>query len=204
MNSEFLITAFIVVLAPGTGVLYTLSMGLSHGHKASWAAAIGCTLGIVPHLLATILGLAALLHTSAVIFQGIKWLGVFYLLYLAWTTLKESGPPQPSLQENPITSSYKIATRGFLINILNPKLSLFFLAFLPQFITSNQGPAISQMIHMGGVFMVMTLLVFLLYGFFASTIRNRIINHPTLMIWFNRLTAGAFIGLGIRLGLVEK
>ncbi|MBF0195349.1 MAG: LysE family translocator [Magnetococcales bacterium] len=204
MNSEFLITAFIVVLAPGTGVLYTISTALTRGHRASWAAALGCTLGILPHIIATILGLAALLHTSAIIFQGVKWVGVLYLLYLAWLTLKENSKPEFQHSNISNHSYFKITIRGILLNILNPKLSLFFLAFLPQFISPNQGQAVLQMLYMGVVFMVMTLIVFLIYGFFASSIRSKLVDHPLVMVWFNRLTAGAFTGLGVRLGLMEK
>ncbi|MBF0379994.1 MAG: LysE family translocator [Magnetococcales bacterium] len=204
MNSEFLITAFIVVLAPGTGVLYTISTALTHSHRASWAASVGCTLGILPHLLATIFGLAALLHTSAIIFQWFKWVGVLYLLYLAWMTLKEGAQPQAQQQYLKSHSYFKIAIRGFLINILNPKLSLFFLAFLPQFIVPDQGDVFLQMVGMGAVFMVMTLVVFVLYGFFAATVRNQLDDRSTWMIWFNRITAGAFVSLGVRLGFLEK
>src|SRR6476646_5564743 len=89
MSIEFLITSFIVVISPGTGVLYTLATGLSRGARASIVAAVGCTLGIVPHMAAAILGLAALLHTSALAFQTLKWLGVAYLLFMAWQALKE-------------------------------------------------------------------------------------------------------------------
>ena len=91
MSIEFLITSLIVVATPGTGVLYTLAAGLSRGMRASIVAAFGCTLGIIPHMAAAILGLAALLHASALAFQTLKYLGVVYLLYMAWNTLREQG-----------------------------------------------------------------------------------------------------------------
>ncbi|HZT47360.1 MAG TPA: LysE family transporter, partial [Hyphomicrobiaceae bacterium] len=91
MSIEFLVTSFIVVVSPGIGVLFTMGAGLSRGWRAGVVAAFGCTLGIVPHMAAAIMGLAALLHTSAVAFQVLKYLGVAYLLYMAWSTLRESG-----------------------------------------------------------------------------------------------------------------
>ena len=134
---EFLITSLIVVASPGTGVLYTLAAGLSRGSRASLVAAFGCTLGIVPHMAAAILGLAALLHTSAVAFQTFKYLGVAYLLYMAWKTLRERG----ALAVDPDVgrrSALQVIVTGVLINILNPKLSIFFLAFLPQFVSADE------------------------------------------------------------------
>ena len=92
MTLAFLVTSFIVVASPGTGVLYTLAAGLSRGSRASIVAAFGCTLGIVPHMAAAIMGVAALLHTSALAFQLFKYVGVAYLLYMAWNTLREHWP----------------------------------------------------------------------------------------------------------------
>ncbi|HKB92291.1 MAG TPA: LysE family translocator, partial [Opitutaceae bacterium] len=91
MSLEFLVTSFIIVASPGTGVLYTLATGLSHGSRASVAAAFGCTIGILPHIAAAICGVAAILHTSALAFQSFKYAGVAYLLYMAWNALREKG-----------------------------------------------------------------------------------------------------------------
>lgn len=137
VSIEFLITTLVIVATPGTGVLYTLAAGLSRGAHASIIAAVGCTLGIVPHMLAAITGLATLLHTSAVAFQSLKYLGVVYLLYLAWNTLREKGALAAAEQKAP-RSALKVITSGVLINILNPKLTIFFFAFLPQFVSSSE------------------------------------------------------------------
>src|SRR3954452_13845815 len=137
MTWEFLITSFIVVVSPGTGVLYTLAAGLSRGARASFIAAFGCTLGIVPHMAAAIMGLAALLHTSAVAFQTLKYLGVAYLLYMAWNTLKEKGALRVE-KETGARSAIEVTVNAILINILNPKLSIFFFAFLPQFVSTSE------------------------------------------------------------------
>ncbi len=136
ISSEFLVTSLIVVLMPGTGVIYTISTGLFQGVKSSMFAALGCTAGITPHLTACILGLAAILHTSAVVFQIIKFLGVAYLLYLAWTMWKETGVLLLE-DDDKKEGGWGISLKGFLIYILNPKLSLFFLAFLPQFVAAQ-------------------------------------------------------------------
>jgi len=200
MSPEFLLTALVVVLAPGTGVIYTLATGLTLGKRAAIAAAFGCTLGIVPAMLAAILGLAAVLHTSALAFQVVKFAGVAFLLYLAWQTLRDRGAL--SLDQAPRAKTLrKIATRGALINILNPKLSIFFLAFLPQFLSGTPNTATLEMLTFGGTFMAMTFVVFVLYGTFAATARDRMLSSPRAMIWMRRSFAATFAGLGLKLAL---
>ena len=145
MSIEFLVTTLIVVVSPGTGALYTIAAGLSRGHRASLWAAFGCTLGIVPHMLAAITGLAAILHTSALAFEIIKYLGVAYLLYMAWATLRESGALSVEADQEP-KSAGKVIVQSILINILNPKLSIFFFAFLPQFVPASTPNALMRML----------------------------------------------------------
>jgi len=201
--TEFLVTAFVVVLMPGTGVIFTVSTGLTKGSKASLFAAIGCTGGIVPHLLASIFGLAAILHASALAFQLFKLLGVFYLAYLAWTMWKESGSIQ--LAEVDSDEGYGgIVIRAFLINILNPKLSIFFLAFLPQFIPINAVSPISYMLILSGIFMLMTLVVFIGYGLLANQVRYYVSRSPKLIQRLQRAFAGVFVLLGIKLAAMER
>ncbi|MEM8974518.1 MAG: LysE family translocator [Pseudomonadota bacterium] len=195
---EFLITSFVVVIAPGTGVIYTVAVGLARGTAASLAAAIGCTLGIVPHMTAAIAGLAALLHTSAILFQALKWVGILYLLFLTWRILRDDGPIKFDAKVDR-TSYLKVATTGFLINILNPKLSMFFLAFLPQFVTAGSATAVHQMLLLSVVFMVLTIAVFICYGGFASKVRTRIEQTPLFLDWMKRGFAAAFVILGLRL-----
>ncbi len=203
MSTEFLITSFIVVIAPGTGVLYTLAHGLSRGSLVSVVAAFGCTLGILPHIAATVLGLAALLHASALAFEIVKYLGVAYLLYMAWGVLREKGALSVEAEVD-VRSLGGVVIKGILINILNPKLSMFFLAFLPQFIAPGADGAAWQMLGLGGVFMAMTFAVFVLYGLFAAAVRDSIITRPRVMAWFRYAFAGAFVGLGLKLALAER
>ncbi|MGR6429516.1 LysE family translocator [Rhizobium sp. PAMB 3174] len=203
MTPEFLLTALIVVLAPGTGVLYTVSTGLGQGRTQSLAAAFGCTLGIVPHILASSLGLAAILHTSALVFQGFKFAGAAYLIYLAWMTLRDKGPVRFEASATPYGLA-RIARTGFLINILNPKLSIFFLAFLPQFIPADSPNTLLTMLELGGVFMLMTFIVFVGYGVFAARVRTYILASERAMSWIRRTSAMAFGALGVKLALATR
>src|SRR5690606_2830464 len=203
MSPEFLLTSLIVVVSPGAGVLYTLAAGLSRGARASVVAAFACTLGIVPHMAAAITGLAALLHTSAVAFQVLKYLGVAYLLYMAWKTLREQGALRVEENAAPQSARQVIVT-GVLVNVLNPKLSIFFFAFLPQFVASTEPDALSRMLEMSAVFMALTFVIFTGYGFFAAAIRNQIISRPRVLAWMRRTFAAAFVALGARLALSER
>lgn len=200
ISMHFLITAFVVVLAPGTGVLYTLALGLGQGARAALWAALGCTLGILPHLVAATLGLAAVLHSSAVLFQVVKTLGVLYLLYLAWQALRSGGALTISSQTK-AQSPLRIAQRGALINILNPKLSVFFLALLPPFLSGDPGTATLEMSLLGAVFMALTFVIFVLYGYFAAQARHFVLGSETVVKWLNRGFAGIFAALAARLPL---
>ncbi|GAB6096704.1 LysE family translocator [Desulfatiferula olefinivorans] len=201
--TEFFLTSLVVVLIPGTGVIYTVSTGLFLGWRSSIAAALGCTCGIIPHLLSCILGLSAILHMSAVAFQFLKYAGVVYLFYLAWSMWCETITIDfdKSVQKK---GTWQIANRGFLINILNPKLSIFFLAFLPQFISQNTGtPAFNQLIILSGMFMGMTLIIFVLYGIAAHSVRAHIVSSSKRVLWMQRSFATVFASLGVKLAMSE-
>lgn len=203
VSIEFLLTSLIIVASPGTGVLYTLSAGLSRGVRASIIAAFACTLGIIPHMAAAVTGLAAVLHTSAVAFETLKYLGVAYLLYMAWNTLKERGGL--SIDENVAPrSTGKVITSGVLVNILNPKLSIFFFAFLPQFVSTTEPHAFAKMLELSGVFMLMTFVVFAAYGVFAASVRSHIVSRPRVLTWMRRSFAAAFVMLGAKLALADR
>ena len=200
ISFQFLLTALVVVIAPGTGVIYTLALGLGQGRRAAIAAATGGTIGIVPHLLAAIFGVAAILHTSALLFTVVKFAGVAYLLWLAWQALSSGG----ALSINPERtrdSDLQIVKRGALINILNPKLSIFFLALLPPFLSGNPASATAEMVVLGGVFMAMTWGVFVIYGIFAAAARDRLLQSARAMRWLNRGFAAVFAALAGRLAL---
>jgi threonine/homoserine/homoserine lactone efflux protein len=203
VSIEFLITSFIVIVSPGTGVLYTLAAGLSRGSRASVVAAFGCTVGIVPHMAAAIMGLAALLHTSALAFQLFKYAGVAYLLYMAWSTLRERGALRIE-KDVGARSAMQVTVTAILINILNPKLSIFFLAFLPQFVSADEPHPLARMLGLSAVFMLMTFVVFVGYGLFAASIRDHVISRPAVLTWMRRTFAAAFVALGAKLALADR
>jgi threonine/homoserine/homoserine lactone efflux protein len=203
VSIEFLITSLIVVVSPGIGVLYTLAAGLSRGPRASGIAAFGCTLGIVPHMAAAVLGLAALLHTSALAFQILKYLGVAYLLYMAWSTLRDRGALTVEPDVN-ARSARQVIVHAILLNILNPKLSIFFFAFLPQFVSADEAHPVLLMLGQSAVFMLLTFVVFVGYGLFAAAIRTHVISRPAVLTWMRRAFAGAFAALGVKLALADR
>ena len=202
-SAEFLVTSLIVVLVPGTGVIYTVSAGLFLGWRASIAAACGCTAGIIPHLSASILGLSAILHASALAFQGVKFAGAIYLLYLAWSMWRGTGAIEfnsPSHRKG----LWPIVVKGFLINILNPKLSIFFLAFLPLFVSSKTSSPMFEMLVLSVVFMVMTFIIFVMYGLSAHGVRRHVVHSPALIAWLQRSFAATFAVLGIKLAMADQ
>jgi threonine/homoserine/homoserine lactone efflux protein len=176
---------------------------MSRGGRMAIAAAFGCTLGIVPHMAAAITGLAALLHASAVAFEAVRYLGVAYLLYLAWATLRERDGMQVGAGESP-RSARQIVGTAVLVNILNPKLSIFFLAFLPQFVSPDGGGALREMLLLSAVFMTMTFVIFVGYGLFAAAARDHVISRPRVLTLMRRTFAAGFVALGARLALSER
>ena len=202
MSPEFLLTTLVIVATPGTGVLYTLAAGLARGARASIVAAVGCTLGIVPHIVAAITGLAALLHTSALAFQVLKYLGVAYLLYMAWSTLRDDGAL--TVEKRAPLPAMKVIRSGVLINILNPKLTIFFFAFLPQFVSPSAGNVTVRMLELSAVFMLLTFAVFAVYGICAAAVRDHVIPRPRVLGWMRRSFGTAFVALAGRLALTDR
>lgn len=203
MSVDFLATSLVVIVSPGIGVLYTLAAGLTRGFRASVVAAFGCTLGIVPHMAAAIMGLAALLHTSALAFQTFKFLGVAYLLYMAWHALRERGALRVE-KDIGARSALQVTAQAILINLLNPKLSIFFFAFLPQFVNASEPYPLYRMVELSVVFMLLTFVVFVGYGMFAASIRDHVISRPRVLTWMRRTFAGAFVALGAKLAVSDR
>ncbi|WP_441249231.1 LysE family translocator [Kitasatospora sp. McL0602] len=194
MSISFLLTSLAIIATPGTGALYTVAAGLARGTRASVIAALGCTLGIVPHMLAAVTGLAALLNASATAFQTIKYAGVAYLLYMAWGTLRDKGVLAVD-EDVPELPAFKVITTGIAINLLNPKLTIFFFAFLPQFVHTDRSDSWLPMIQLSGVFMALTFAVFVLYGRFAAAFRDRVAARPSVVTGMRRVFAGAFAAM---------
>ncbi len=203
MTLAFLLTTLAVVATPGTGAVYTVSAGLSRGARASLVAAAGCTLGIVPHVLAAVTGLAALLNASAVAFQSLKWAGVAYLLLLAWQTWRDRSELTADETAAPV-SPWQVVRTAVLINLLNPKLTIFFVAFLPQFVAHDEPYALARMVGLSAVFMLVTLLVFGAYGVFAAAVRRHVLARPRVVRAMRRTFAGTYVLLAGRLALAER
>lgn len=200
MSITFLLTTLVVVVTPGTGLVYTLAAGLGRGRAASVWAAVGCTLAIVPHVLATVTGLAALLHASATAFQVLKYAGVAYLLYMAWAMVRDREALGIDEEAAP-ASVRRVVVRAVLINLLNPKVTIFFLAFLPQFVSPGEPRAAARMLMLGGVFMLVTFVVFAVFGVLAAAVRSHVISRPGVLTWLRRGFAASFVVLGARLAL---
>ena len=203
MGIEFLITSLVVVISPGPGALLTVAAGLSGGARAAAVTALGCTLGIVPHLLAAVTGLAALLHASATAFDVLRYAGVAYLLYMGWATWRSPAALEVRADAPARSTGGRIA-EAMLVNLLNPKLSLFFLTFLPQFIAPGEAQPAERMAQLSLVFMAMTLVVFLGYGVFAARFRDQVLQRPSVLVWLRRGFAAAFVGLGGKLALMQR
>lgn len=203
MTPEFLVTTLIIVASPGAGVVYTLAAALSRGGRASVLAAFACTVGIVPHIIAALTGLTALLHASALLFDIVKYAGVAYLLYMAWQTLREHGALK--IEEKPDhRSAWQVMVDGVLVNTLNPKLSIFFVAFLPQFIEPNEPHVLTRMLELSGVFMLVTFVIFAVYGLCAAAVRDNVVSSRRIMTWIRRVFAATFVALGARLAFTER
>ncbi len=198
MSIDFIVVSLVVVISPGIGVLYTVSTALARGARAGAGAAFACTLGILPHMLAAIVGLAALLNASALVFQTVKYLGVLYLLYLAWTTVREHGTLDVA-RASGNRSAGRVVVTAILINLLNPKLTIFFFAFLPQFVSARDPHPVPQMLLLSAVFMALTFIVFVIYGLLAALLRERVLARPRVMTWMRRSIAGAFVLLAAKL-----
>ena len=204
LKPDFLLASLIVVLIPGTGVVYTITTGLTLKWKASLVAALGCTLGIVPHILASILGLSALLNMSAQVFSVLRWAGATYLLYLAWNMWREAGTLEIN-KKGAQTSTAKIILKAIAINLLNPKLTIFFFAFLPLFVSKDSASPTMEMIMLSIVFMSITLIVFALYGILASGISTYLTNSASRAIRrIQQMFAVILAGFAVKLAFSEK
>jgi len=203
MSLAFWITTLIVVASPGTGVAFTLAAGLSRGVRASLVAAFGCTLGILPHIAAAMLGLAAVLHASAVAFAAVKYAGVAYLLFMAWNALNERGSLAID-KSSTRRSDLRVVVDAVAVNLLNPKLSIFFVAFLPQFVGADDAHPLIRMGELSGAFMAATFVVFALYGVFAAAARQHVLERPRVLAWLRRSFAAAFGALAVRLAFAER
>jgi threonine/homoserine/homoserine lactone efflux protein len=204
MSVEFLLTSLVVVLIPGTGVLYTVSSSVGGGRRRGLFAAVGCTLGIVPHMLAAMLGLSGIMQAGSAVFEAVRWAGVAYLVYMGISMIRDAGASPPDEGDAPVGSMVLVVWRGILLNVLNPKLTLFFFAFLPQFLEAPPGLLDPALIWLGGVFMLMTLAVFALYALASAAARDLILSAPAARRWIERALGAFLIAFAARLALTDR
>jgi threonine/homoserine/homoserine lactone efflux protein len=203
MTPEFMLTTLIVVASPGAGALFTIAAGIARGWRASLVAAFACTLGIVPHVIAAVTGLAAIMHASALAFSIVKWFGVVYLIYLAWKTFRDQSMFDVQTGTTQ-TSTLRVIGSGVLVNTLNPKLTIFFFAFLPQFVAPGSADAVASMIWLSAIFMAVTLVVFSVYGVFAAALRRQVISRPRVVSWIRRSFGATYLVLAGRLAVQSR
>jgi threonine/homoserine/homoserine lactone efflux protein len=204
VSVEFLLTSLVVVLIPGTGVVYTVSSSIGGGRRRGLCAAVGCTLGILPHMLAAMLGLSGIMHAGSVVFEVFRWAGVAYLVFMGFSMIREAGTLPLDDQDAPDDSAGTVVWRGVLVNVLNPKLSLFFFAFLPQFLDASPGWLDVKLIELGGVFMLMTLAVFAVYAIASAAIRDLVLAAPVARRWIERAFGAILIGFAAKLALTDR
>lgn len=202
MTLDFLLTTLIIVATPGTGALYTLAAALGGGRRSAIIAAFGCTLGIIPHMLAAALGLAALVTAEPRLFEAIRYAGIAYLVWMAIGLWRSGLAADPAAE--PHQEAWRIIRKAVLINLLNPKLSLFFLAFLPQFVTPPDPAPLVTIALLSLVFMAVTFVVFALYGVAASGMRQGLVTRPRRMRAVNRLLSGGFLVMAGKLALAQR
>jgi threonine/homoserine/homoserine lactone efflux protein len=196
----FIIASLILTATPGPDNLAILSLGLAHGRRAGMGFALGCALGCLTHTIWVTLGVAALVAASDLAFGILKYAGAAYLVYLGINALRSRGA---EIAEGQPTASSRFVLRGFIANAINPKVALFFFAFLPQFV-NPQGRVSLQMLFFGLSFAVLTLFVFLPLGYFSGRVGAWLRGRPAVARWMDRLAGTLFIGLAIRLALARR
>jgi len=203
--AEFLVTSLVVAAVPGTGVLYTVSSSISGGWRRGLPAAVGCTFGVVPHVLAAMLGLSGLMQAGAVAFEVVRWLGVAYLVFMGVSMLRDRGALRVARrQDRQGEPPSAVVRRGILVNLLNPKLTVFFFAFLPQFLDSPPGLLDARLVGLGAVFMLATLVVFVVYAWASAVVRERVLGTPALLRWVQRSLGTLVIGFAARLATADR
>ena len=201
----FLLTSLVVAAIPGTGVFYTVSSSIGGGWRRGIVAAFGCTLGVVPHLLAALLGLSGVMQVGAQVFEVIRYAGVAYLVFMGVTMIRDR---RGDLLTGGAMSSPALARavvrRGVLLNLLNPKLTLFFFAFLPQFLGSSPDAHVGKLLVLGAIFMLVTFVVFAIYAYAGALLRDRVLGAPVARQWFQGVLGTLLIGIGVKLAVADR
>lgn len=205
ISVEFLLTSLVVAVVPGTGVVYTVSSSIGGGWRHGFFAAIGCTSGVVPHVLAAMLGLSGVMQAGALAFEAVRWVGVAYLVFMGVSMIRDGGALQLDQDQSASTDPMGLVVRrGILLNLLNPKLTVFFMAFLPQFLDTPPGLLDPRLIGLGAVFMLVTLAVFVVYAWASAAVRERVLGAPAVLRWVERTLGTLVIGFAARLAVTDR
>ncbi len=198
----FLGASVALTLAPGPDNIFVMTQGIARGRKPAIVTALGMCSGISVHTTAAAFGISAVFYSSVIAFNVVKYAGAAYLIFLAWKTLKDRSAIRLALADDRAATA--LFKRGFIMNVLNPKVAMFFLAFLPQFVTPGTGHFPLQMLFLGFVFMAQAVVIFCLIGYFSGSIGSFLLSRPRIAKYFDWLTAGVFASLGVRLALAER
>lgn len=199
----FIAVSMLLTIAPGPDILYVITQSISQGKRAGIATALGLCTGLMVHTTAAAFGVSAILQQSAIAFKILKYLGAIYLFFLAWKAFREK---EHSLSE--MTTKNKDAAslyrQGIYMNILNPKVGLFFLAFLPQFVNSKAGNIPGQMILLGALFMLQSILIFSIVAIVSEILSKKILSKPNIAKYINHAKAIIFTLIGVKLALSDR
>lgn len=194
----FLLAASLITISPGPDNLMVLSLGMSRGRKQGMAFGLGCALGCLSHTILAAVGVSSLLMASPIAFTVLRVTGGVYLFWLGVQALRSRGGAYVPT-DAPDQSAMQLLWRGVLANAINPKVMLFFLAFLPQFVDASQGDVPWQLVQLGVAFTVQAALLFGSLGYFAGTVGQWFARWPAVALWFDRVAGVIFCGLGLRL-----
>lgn len=204
MSVEFLLTTLVVVAIPGTGVIYTVSNALGGGLRRGCFAATACTLGILPHMLAAMFGLSGIMRAGAAAFETVRWAGVAYLIFMGVAMIRDGGSFSLAARDVSDDPTGQVVRRGLLLSLLNPKLTVFFLAFLPQFLDSQPRTLDMRLVGLGAIFMLMTLVVFTAYAYASAAIRDLVLGAPPVRRWFQNSMGALLILFAARLAVTDR
>ena len=201
----FLLAGILLNLTPGADTMYILSRSIANGKKAGILSAVGISVGSLVHTLFAALGLSVLLAESQLAYDVVKYLGAAYLIYLGIRSIFTKDKNGFELNQNMgPTNHKKIFFSGIITNVLNPKVALFYLAFLPQFIDPNYSNAFLSFLMLGILFTITSTIWCLVLALFASKLSDKIRKNYRIKVWLDRITGFVFIGLGVKLALSEK
>ena len=199
----FIGASVILTLMPGPDIIFVITLSITQGKKSGILTALGLVTGLIVHTTAAALGLSIILYESALAFQIVKYLGAAYLIYLGIIAIRERNKNALQINRNAKYENKKLYRRGILMNILNPKVSLFFLAFLPQFVSADSSNVSLEMMFLGIIFMVQAIIVFTIVSILAHKLSEKIVKNPKVVKVINWVKASVFLIIGIQIAISD-